>query len=309
MTAMKLAVGSCSEGSQGKIIEKAYSVLSSCNSFPLKEFMSITTAVQLEGLQPTQDLECFSCRDKWVITLFASAIIAIRPQTHIPNIRVVLQLFMMSLLKGHIPAAQALGSMVNKLCPKSNGVEISSTCTLEEALDIIFNTSLWDSHNEGSLKRCSGIGEDNEMGLTNLCLGASNSKLLRVRAIEGLAWIGKGLLLRGHEKVKDITMIFFRCLLSSGGIDILPLSQGSLENNQEQDVLLSVAQSAADAFHILMSDSEICLNKRFHANIRPLYKQRFFSSVLPILVSSIAESHLSKTRYIQKALEPSYAAL
>ncbi|XP_059595466.1 MMS19 nucleotide excision repair protein homolog isoform X3 [Vitis vinifera] len=296
MTAMKLAVGSCSEGSQGKIIKKAYSVLSSCPSFTLMESMPITGTVQLEGLQHTQDLECFSCRDKWVISLFASAIIAVRPQTHIPNIRVVLHLFMTNLLKGHVPAAQALGSMVNKLCPKSNGVEISSTCTLEDALDIIFNTSLWDSHNHGPLKRCSGIGVDNEMGLANLCLSASNCQLLQVCAIEGLAWIGKGLLLRGHEKVKDITMIFLRCLLSSGGIDNLPLNQGSLENNQEQDVLPSVAKSAADAFHVLMSDSEICLNKRFHANIRPLYKQRFFSSVLPILVSSMAESRLSNTR-------------
>lgn len=305
MTAMKLAVGGCSEGSQGKIIEKAYGVLSSCRCFPSKESMSITSAVQLEGLQPTQDLEYFSCREKWVISLFASAIIAIRPQTHIPNIRLVLHLFMMTLLKGLMPAAHALGSMVNKLSPKSNEVEISSTCTLEEALDIIFNTSLWDSHNQGSLNT---IELNNEMGLTNLCLGASNSQLLRVRAIEGLAWIGKGLLLRGHEKVKDITMIFLRCLLSSGGIDNLPLNH-SLENNKGQDMLLSVVKSAADAFHVLVSDSEICLNKRYHANIRPLYKQRFFSSVLPILVSIIVEPHLSNTRYIQKVLEPSYAAL
>ena len=78
---MKLAVGSSSEGSQDKIIEKAYSVLSSCPSFTLMKSMPITSTVQLEGLQYTQNLECFSYRDKWVISLFASAIIAVRPQT------------------------------------------------------------------------------------------------------------------------------------------------------------------------------------------------------------------------------------
>ena len=43
--------------------------------------MPITSTVQLEGLQYTQNLECFSYRDKWVISLFASAIITVRPQT------------------------------------------------------------------------------------------------------------------------------------------------------------------------------------------------------------------------------------
>lgn len=305
MTALKLAVASCSEGSQGKIIEKAYSVLSSCISFILMESASISGTVKLEGLQNNQDLECFSGRDKWVISLFASAIIAVHPQTHIPNIRVLLHVFIMTLLKGHIPAAQALGSIVNKLCPKSNGVQISTNCTLEEALDIIFDSCFGDTHDHDPVKRCGGIGVHNE---TSFCLGALNCQLLQVNVIEGLAWIGKGLLLRGHEKIKDITMIFLRCLLSSGGIDKLP-NQDSSAKDQEQDILPSVAKSAADAFHVLMSDSDICLNKRFHANIRPLYKQRFFSSMLPILVSSIPQSHLSNTRYMEKALEASYAAL
>jgi len=40
----------------------------------------------------------------------------------------------------------------------------------------------------------------------------------------------------------------------------------------------------------MMSDSEVCLNKKFHARIKPLYKQRFFSTMTPIFLSKIKEA-------------------
>ena len=286
MTAMKHAVAFCSEESQNEIIQKAYNVLSSSTSFPLKESMALTIPFQLEGLQLTQKMDNLSCRDEWILSLFASVVIAVRPQTHIPNVKVILNLFITTLLKGHVPAAQALGSIVNKFGKSSTGSEISSGCTLEEALDIIFQLKLWTHQDNGALLRCSVNGS--EMGHTDLCQAVVNNKLPQILAITGLSWIGKGLLLRGHDKVKDVTMIFLECLLSNG--NALPLSQHSLENSCEQDLHASVMKSAADAFRILMSDSEVCLNRKFHAIIRPLYKQRFFSTMMPILRPLIMKS-------------------
>ncbi|KAL4625999.1 hypothetical protein ACB092_05G064500 [Castanea dentata] len=286
MTAMKHAVAFCSEESQNEIIQKSYNVLSSSTSFPLKESVALTIPVQLEGLQLTQKMDNLSCRDEWILSLFASVVIAVRPQTHIPNVKVILNLFITTLLKGHVPAAQALGSIVNKFGKSSTGSEISSDCTLEEALDIIFQLKLWTHLNNGALLRCSVNGS--EMGHTDLCQAVVNNKLPQILAITGLSWIGKGLLLRGHDKVKDVTMIFLECLLSNG--NALPLSQNSLENSCEQDLRASVMKSAADAFRVLMSDSEVCLNRKFHAIIRPLYKQRFFSTMMPILQPLIMKS-------------------
>ncbi|XP_057505106.1 MMS19 nucleotide excision repair protein homolog isoform X2 [Actinidia eriantha] len=293
MTTVKLAVANCSEESQSIIIQKALNVLSSCTSFLSKESICGVTTTELEASRLNHGLNSFPCRDKWVVSLFASVIIALRPQTKIPNVELVLHVFITTLLSGYVPAAQALGSIVNKLPLKTNATDTSDSCSLEAALDIIFSTSLWTSDDNSLLRRCRGDG--NEIGLSCLRLSNSSSRLLEVHAIVGLAWIGKGLLMRGHGKVKDITKTILSYLLSDSDSVELSLKQNTLKDGTPQDVL-SLMKSAADAFHVLMSDSETCLNRRFHAVIRPLYKQRYFSTMMPILLSSVAKSDLSITR-------------
>lgn len=273
---MKLAVAYCSIESQNIIIQKAYSVLSA------------NTSLQLE----TIGTEKFSCRDEWICSLFASVIIALRPQTHIPNARTVLHLLMTALHNGCVAASQALGSMVNKLNMKSNDTGIFGDFTFEEAMDIIFSSNLWSSFGN-DIKSCG-----DEIDLSNLFLDASRSPSLQFPVIVGLAWIGKGLLMRGSEKVKDIAKILLNCLLSDGGIVGFPSKHGLLENGCSQEMHRSLVKSAADAFQILMSDSELCLNRNFHAMIRPLYKQRFYSSIMPILCSLIIKSDSSFSRYM-----------
>ncbi|KAK7261769.1 hypothetical protein RIF29_28088 [Crotalaria pallida] len=285
MTVMKLSVASCSVESQNLIIQKAYSVLSSHTNFQLNE------VDKLPLIPGNYDIPQ---KDEWILSLYASVIIAVSPQTYIPNIRVLLHLFIITLLRGVVPVAQALGSMINKLVSKSNGAEISSDLTLEEALDVIFNTKIWFS-GTNFLQRCNASSNGSEMVLTDLCLGIANDRSLQISAICGLSWIGKGLLLRGHEKIKDVTMIFTECLIS-GAKSALPLVQDCLENTEEQNLDPSVMRCAADAFHVLMSDSEVCLNRKFHAIIRPLYKQRFFSSMMPIFQQLITKSHSSSSR-------------
>ena len=45
-----------------------------------------------------------------------------------------------------------------------------------------------------------------------------------------------------------------------------------------------------DVFHVIMSDSEECLNRTYHANIKPLYKQHFFITLILVLLSLIVKS-------------------
>ncbi|KAL5757752.1 hypothetical protein ACOSP7_020363 [Xanthoceras sorbifolium] len=295
MKAMRLVVGSCSVESQNIIIQKAYDVLSLSTSFPLKGPMS-AIPVKLKGLQLTQERNTCYSRDVLILSLFASVIIAVRPQVHIPNLRLVLCLFMTALLKGNVPAAQALGSVINKLGVKSTGIEIPSNCTLEEAVDIIFNMSSWSFDDNGLSRKHGGLNSDNEMGFPNICRGVVNNKLLQIHAITGLAWIGKGLVMRGHEKIKEITMIFLESLSSDERTGSVLPEQDPSEDNSEQDVHLSVAKCAADAFQVLMGDSEDCLNRKFHATVRPLYKQRYYSTMMPILQSLIVDSKSSSSR-------------
>ncbi|XWS20223.1 hypothetical protein CRYUN_Cryun31cG0081600 [Craigia yunnanensis] len=295
MKAMKLAVASCSEENQNIIVRKSYSILLSNTSFPLKELF------QQERVQIVQEVDNSSSRDEWILSLFAAVIIAVHPQTHIPNIKPILYLFMTTLLMGNVAAAQALGSMVNKLGLKSTGVQTSSDCTLEEAMDIILNSSLWIFHSNSSSDIQAKVTSVHDIGLINLCNGVGSFTCLQIHAIVGLAWIGKGLLMRGHEKVKDMTMIFLQCLQSSGRSDILLQEKGDSENYYELDLHHSVMKSAADAFQILMDDSELCLNREFHAVIRPLYKQRFFSTMMPILQSLIMKSEPLSRPFVFRA--------
>ncbi|KAI9107760.1 hypothetical protein K1719_021096 [Acacia pycnantha] len=205
MKVMKLAVGYCSVESQNIIIKKAYDILLSHTSFQFKE---------LEGSPLVPGQYDVSNRDKWVLSIFASAVIAVSPQTCIPNERIVLHLFIITILRGVVPVAQALGSVINKMISKSEVTETSCDLTLEEAVDI------------------------------------------------------------------------------SG----LPLIQDSQEETCMKNLDPLVMKCAADAFHILMSDSEDCLNRKFHARIRPLYKQRFFSSMMPIFLQLIPKSHSPTSR-------------
>ncbi|KAJ4912490.1 ARM repeat superfamily protein [Raphanus sativus] len=269
MKTMGQIVGVALVDSQNSIIQKAYNVISS-STLPAMESIPLTFAA-LEGLQ--RDL---STRDELTLSLFASVIIGASPKASIPDVKPLIKLLMVSLLKGYIPAAQALGSMVNKLGTGSGG-----TCSLEEACDIIFYESFASgndiSSDDSSKSKCGS-----ETLLSKICLGFYGSLDLQTRAITGLAWIGKGLLMRGDGRVNEIALVLMECLKSTSG------SGNALHP--------SAMKHAADAFLILMSDSGECLNRKFHAVIRPLYKQRFFSITVPILESLIVNSQTPLSR-------------
>ncbi|RID76450.1 hypothetical protein BRARA_B03419 [Brassica rapa] len=274
MKTMRQIVGVASVNSQNSIIQKAYNVIS-LSTLPAMESIPLTFAA-LEGLQ--HDL---STRDELILSLFASVIIGASPMASIPDVKSLIKLFMVSSLKGYIPAAQALGSMVNKLGVGSGGTNTSSDCSLEEACDIIFHES-FESGNTNSSDVTSKTICGSETLLAKICLGFYGSLDLQTRAITGLAWIGKGLLMRGDKRVNEIALVLVECLKST--------------NSSGNALHPTAMKHAADAFLTLMSDSEACLNRKLHAVIRPLYKQRFFSITVPILESLIVNSQTPLSR-------------
>ncbi|XP_010534209.1 PREDICTED: MMS19 nucleotide excision repair protein homolog isoform X2 [Tarenaya hassleriana] len=268
MMAMRQVVAISSVETQNTIIQKAYSVVLS-STLPLMESIP-SKPVALEALKHFD----LSIRDELILSLFASTIIAASPTTDIPNVKSVVHLFLVTLLRGHLPAAQALGSIVNKLGSGSRGTKISSTSSLEEAYKIIFHTTFEvgkSLYSDGSGESSSG----SEINLTKFCFGDYDGMNLQNHAITGLAWIGKGLLMRGDERACDIALVLLDCLKTT--------------DSSGQVLQSSSMRCAADAFRILMCDSDICLSRKFHAVIRPLYKQWFFSKTFPILESSIVK--------------------
>ncbi|KAJ6824786.1 MMS19 nucleotide excision repair protein-like protein isoform X2 [Iris pallida] len=302
MMAMKCAVAHCTEG-QGHIVQKAYNIVLSTISSPLESLFYPSS--KLDGLQFIPDasgLSCidtkmpvtrplsqvlgasFSCKDEWLVSLFASVVTALRPLTPLPDVHTLIKLFVANLLRGHIPAAQALASIINKW-PADGKIEVPSTCKLDEVIGLILE-SIYAVLFSSPLKQCNF-----EKDLSCICPSS-----LQMHAIDGLAWVGKGLLLRGHERLKEIAMVLMKCILPSQNNVVT--SEHPNESGNSQDRHLPAAKSAANAFHILMSDSEVCLTKKFHSKIRPLYKQRFFSSMLPVLLSSITNCNSPNTRYV-----------
>ncbi|CAA0826899.1 ARM repeat superfamily protein [Striga hermonthica] len=256
MITMKKAVGGCSKESQDIIVKKAYGIV-----FSMEEVS-----------HQAYTLGASSGSNEWLTSLFASVVIALRPEASIPNGEKISRLFITGILNGHVPSAHALGSLVNKLPVDITSMGSSDCFSLNE-LDMILSSFI----------KTSG---DDSYKITFDCLRQNALKTeVEINAIIGLAWIGKGLLMRGHEKVKDVTMALLSFVMQGGTAEVL-----------DRGDYIRLMMSAGDAFRVIMGDSEECLNRMCHAIARPLYKQRFFSTVVPILSSLVMKAESSIVR-------------
>ncbi|CAI9114214.1 OLC1v1014878C1 [Oldenlandia corymbosa var. corymbosa] len=289
---LKEAVRCCSCQGQEKVVRRAFKVLSGSTS-TLNASPPGTSLSKSEGLCLSHYSDSDLFKDDWVLVLFTSVVIALRPQTCIPNVNMIVQMLLTSFGRGHICSAQALGSLVNKSPSKSNASNVPKGCGTEEIIDTIFSSSIWTTCKSDRGSKCLEPANGSETYFSN-SLNDLDCAPLHICAIVGFAWIGKGLVMRGHEKVKDIAMAFLGYL--DQNINAVDFSQfhGHSEICKEQE--WSTARFASDTFHILMSDSGPCLNRRYHAVIRPLYKQRFFSTMMPILSSLMMESDTLSSR-------------
>ncbi|ONM51681.1 MMS19 nucleotide excision repair protein-like protein [Zea mays] len=281
MTGMKLLVGVCTEEQQSLIVQKAHSTISSMLSLPME--------LMTDRLLPVDELvPLHSVSETALISMFSSIIIGLRPQTPVPDMMVMIKLFTVFLLNGKMPAAYALASIFNKYL---HNPEFSHENQMDKILDDIlercFSTVLANSCSKTS-QSCAGTSDVNFSDVS------SRNKLSKINILSSLAWIGKGLLMRGDEKVKDISMFLLKILFSDEILSTVPSHQEEPYGGDSSDTSLAI--SAASAFHVMMSDSEMCLNKKFHARIKPLYKQRFFSIMMPIFLSKIKETTVVTTK-------------
>ncbi|XP_039793571.1 MMS19 nucleotide excision repair protein homolog isoform X2 [Panicum virgatum] len=282
MTGMKLLVGVCTEEQQTLIVQKAYSMVSSVLPLPPKSTTQCLLAV--DELVPSH-----SVQETALIGMLSSVIVGLRLQTPVPDMIVMINLLTVFLLNGKLPAAYGLASIFNK---HLHNPEFSHENQLDKILDNIlercFSTVLATSYLKISH---SSVDTSNDANFLYMSSGNIPSK---IDILSGLAWIGKGLLMRGDEKMKDISMFLLKCLCSGETLASSPAREEESRGSDSSDT--SIATSAADAFNVMMSDSEVCLNKKFHARIKPLYKQRFFSTMTPIFLSKIKEATSMTTK-------------
>ncbi|XP_062187107.1 MMS19 nucleotide excision repair protein homolog [Phragmites australis] len=282
MIGMKLLVGVCTEEQQSLIVQKAYGIISLVLPLPLKSMAHHTLAVDL--LVPSHSIQ-----ETALVGMLSSVIVGLRPLTPVPDMMMMINLFTVFLMKGQMPAAHALASIFNKYL---HNPEFSHVNKLDKILDVIlercFSTVL--SNSCSKISHSSADTSDD----ANCSDSSSGSILSKIDTLSGLAWIGKGLLMRGDEKMKDISMFLLKCLCLDQTLASVPSRQEEHYGNDSSDT--SLATSAAGAFCVMMSDSEVCLNKKFHARMKPLYKQRFFSILMPIFLSKINESTAMKTK-------------
>ncbi|KAL5197207.1 hypothetical protein ABZP36_000719 [Zizania latifolia] len=282
MMGMQLLVGICTEEQQSLIVQKAYATISSMLSLSVKSMTQHPLAVD-------ESVPLCSVHDTSLVCMLSSVIVGVRPQTPLPDMKMMINLFTVFLLKGQIPAAHALASIFNKYLQNS---EFSHENELDKLLGTILERCFSTISSSSDMKiALSSAGTTDDAYCSESLSGIIVSKN---DILSGLAWIGKGLLMRGHEKVKDISLFLLKCLCSDQSL--VGFSPHQQEHGTNDSSYVSLATSAADAFHVMMSDSEVCLNKKFHARIKPLYKQRFFSILMPIFLSKIKESTAMTTK-------------
>uniref|UniRef100_A0ACD5UN90 Uncharacterized protein n=1 Tax=Avena sativa TaxID=4498 RepID=A0ACD5UN90_AVESA len=282
MMGMKFLVTVCTEDQQSLVVQKACGVILPMLSLPVKSVMH-------HVLSEDELVPAHSVQDTALVCLLSSVIIGLCPQTPVPDMIMVINLFSVFLLNGQIPAAHALASIFNKYLQNS---EFPDENKLDKILDVILGRCFSIVLASSTLKtsHSSAATSDNAN-----CSGSISASIgLRIDIMCGLAWIGKGLLMRGDEKVKDISMFLLKCLVLDQISANIPPHQEEYSDNVSLDA--SLATSAADAFHVMMSDSEVCLNKKFHARIKLLYKQRFFSILMPIFLSKIKDTPVITTK-------------
>ncbi|VAI80613.1 unnamed protein product [Triticum turgidum subsp. durum] len=220
MMGMKLLVRVCTEEQQSLIVQKACGIVSLMLSLPVK-------ALTRHLLSVDELVPAHSVQDTALVCMLSSVIVGLWPQTPVPEMMMMINLFSVFLLNGHIPAAHALASIFNKYLQNS---EFSHEIKLDKILDVILGGCFSIVLPSSNLKMsCSPAATLDNANFSDSLPGSIGSK---IDILCGLAWIGKGLLMRGDEKVKEISLFLLKCLSSDA----------------------SLATAAADAFHVMMGD-------------------------------------------------------
>ncbi|KMZ74507.1 hypothetical protein ZOSMA_127G00280 [Zostera marina] len=140
---MKVVVGNLNKENQLLIMHKGYNIIQSRIISPLRklnQFLPDNTEIARLDL----DSIILSPYDELLVSLFAAVVVALQPQVVISDIKVIINVFSIYLLKGHVSEAHALGSIFNKW-PSNSKKADEISCRLKEAIDIIFTKGVFSS--------------------------------------------------------------------------------------------------------------------------------------------------------------------
>ncbi|CAK9233389.1 unnamed protein product [Sphagnum jensenii] len=282
MEAMRVAVQKCNIITQKKILQKGSEILFSCRSEDTRCTTDSSVQEGMEKLEETAKSQA-ACVDErgWVVGHLAAVVVSLIPSTDICNERVLLEEFVGVAIHGQSPlltevAAHAVASMLNKWEALHLHLDDMIHLALDKGWFAELHQKKKQSMNEGSVANdTKDVSGDHVQR--------------RVRAICAIAWAGKGLAMRGHSRVADVASLLITLLLSGTPLaDRLAFCVGSVLQDREEDG--SVRMAAAQGFSIIVEDSPVCLNKAHHAVIRPLFKQRFFHSMLTPLMEAMQKA-------------------
>ncbi|KAL9654264.1 hypothetical protein ABK040_010296 [Willaertia magna] len=185
------------------------------------------------------------------ISVFSSVIIACRPTIQLPN------------------TVELFRTILNIAIDEKSVFEVSSSCS--QIIGSILNKIEMSSNEFNQIINiCTNHIYEPLMNAV-----ASNEVMnINTNYLEALGWIVKGLVMRGANKPygDNYSKLLCGCLTSSFGT-------GTLFNKK-----------AADCFLIVMGETENSLHKNNYANYQVLYKQRFFTVNIKVLLDNIKTS-------------------
>lgn len=266
MRVLQMAISKCSEDSQRVFLLKTLDIFI-CISSTLPNYTSP--------------------QDVWVMGLFLSVLIPLRPSIHTFQERGLLPMVLATAVCPPCPslanvAAEAVGSMLNKWYTQTLKVDddTSFNATINMIMkgewmpkDVNFKHSRSDTEKPCSLHMKEGPLQ------------------VKLRGIHLLALIGKGLAMKGHVAVSDIAMLILRLVYCDDSSSIRWQDDALLSAFwPDVEEVSAISFAAAESLGFILRDSETSLNKEHFAVIKPLYKQRFFVSMLSPLSLAIKEA-------------------
>ncbi|KAL3685855.1 hypothetical protein R1sor_003877 [Riccia sorocarpa] len=267
MTLFRITVQKCPETLQRMILSEGLSVLKKKSSAHIKTD-NVRQASSNEGLEG----------EHWYVALVSSVVVALLPSVFLEEKETLLRLFVNTSIANVDPvitqvAAQAAASLLNKWQDDKSGNGQGGVCTLDEAIVIAVD--------EGWMPRV-------EMVLAENGSYPENAEKVAVRSIYALALAGKGLAMRGHSFVSEIAGVMLRLLTAKSTASKRDKPNGvDSEERLNEASRSAVAKAAVESFGIIVKDHSTFLSKSQNAVIRPLYKQRFFTSMLTPLVEAL----------------------
>ncbi|KAK5850500.1 hypothetical protein PBY51_001376 [Eleginops maclovinus] len=233
-------------------------------------------------LQPTLALQTASK----AVSLFLDGDVSFLPDNSFPsNIQLLKQQ-----QGGSWPQSQMVCLLMGCVCSLPRSVEVPRVDELLSALEEMSCTVLHPLSYTSAAKCLAGLLNKKPQGdsldsriqstMKRVCSELdSSSSSLHTQAFTLLIWVAKALLLRYHPLFTTLTDKLFS-LLDDAALGPL----------------------AADGFSLLMSDSPDILNRGCHADVRIMYRQRFFSENSAKLVQGFNAAPQEKKPNFLKAL-------